>query len=119
MTEHKGSTSLFAIFLLSLYSLFLFPYTIYRVFGGGSEETVVQPYVQVGSPAQAPATGCTSQEPKLDCLSRGAWCSSSPQLHRVNRRRVRRRAICASCSIRVRARGSGGVGWVQDCCSVL
>ncbi|KAG2451784.1 hypothetical protein HYH02_003562 [Chlamydomonas schloesseri] len=46
MTEHKGSTSLFAIFLLSLYSLFLFPYTIYRLFGGGSEETVVQPYVQ-------------------------------------------------------------------------
>ncbi|KAG2441769.1 hypothetical protein HXX76_003382 [Chlamydomonas incerta] len=46
MTEHKGSTSLFAIFLLSLYSLFLFPYTIYRVFGGGSEDTVVQPYVQ-------------------------------------------------------------------------
>ncbi|GFR50266.1 hypothetical protein Agub_g12453, partial [Astrephomene gubernaculifera] len=46
MVEHKGSTSLFAIFALSLYSLFLFPYTIYRISCGGSEETVVQPYLQ-------------------------------------------------------------------------
>ncbi|GLC39388.1 hypothetical protein PLESTM_000891300 [Pleodorina starrii] len=46
MTEHTGSTSLFAIFALSLYSLFLFPYTIYRVSCAGSEEAVVQPYLQ-------------------------------------------------------------------------
>ncbi|EFJ44468.1 molecular chaperone [Volvox carteri f. nagariensis] len=46
MVEHTGSTSLFAIFALSLYSLFLFPYTIYRLTCGASEETVVQPYLQ-------------------------------------------------------------------------
>ncbi|KXZ42319.1 hypothetical protein GPECTOR_162g134 [Gonium pectorale] len=46
MVEHKGSGSLFAIFALSLYSLFLFPYTIYRLCCGGAEETVVQPYLQ-------------------------------------------------------------------------
>lgn len=45
MVEHKGSTSLFAIFALSLYSLFIFPYTIYH-FCSASEETVVQPYLQ-------------------------------------------------------------------------
>ncbi|GIL50242.1 hypothetical protein Vafri_6471 [Volvox africanus] len=46
MVEHTGSTSLFAIFALSLYSLFLFPYTIYRLTCGASEEAVVQPYLQ-------------------------------------------------------------------------
>ncbi|GIL87084.1 hypothetical protein Vretimale_14247 [Volvox reticuliferus] len=46
MVEHTGSTSLFAIFALSLYSLFLFPFTIYRLTCGASEESVVQPYLQ-------------------------------------------------------------------------
>jgi hypothetical protein len=44
MTEHTGSQSLFAIFALSLYSLFLIPYTIYCIFNG--EDVVVQPYAQ-------------------------------------------------------------------------
>lgn len=36
--EHTGSTPMFAIFLLSMYSLFLIPYTLWRLGGGGSDE---------------------------------------------------------------------------------
>lgn len=46
MVEHKGSQSLFAIFALSIYSLFLGTYTIYRCCCG-SDEAVAQPYLQV------------------------------------------------------------------------
>ena len=47
MTEHKGSQPLFAIFALSLYTLFLGCYSIYH-FCAGADDTVVQPpYLQV------------------------------------------------------------------------
>ncbi|KAG2485811.1 hypothetical protein HYH03_015521 [Edaphochlamys debaryana] len=46
MVEHTGSTGLFAIFALSLYSLFIFPYTIYRLCNSGDDQAVVQPYLQ-------------------------------------------------------------------------
>jgi len=41
MEEASGSTPLFAVFLISLLSLFLFPYTLYILFGGGEDETKV------------------------------------------------------------------------------
>ena len=36
-SDHTGSTPMFAIFVLSLYSLYLIPYTIYKLCGGSSE----------------------------------------------------------------------------------
>jgi translocation protein SEC63 len=42
MEEASGSTPLFAVFLISLLSLFLFPYTLYILFGGGEDETKVR-----------------------------------------------------------------------------
>ena len=39
MTDHTGSTGLFTIFLLALYSLVLIPYTIYYLCAAGPEGT--------------------------------------------------------------------------------
>lgn len=41
-----ASSGLFAVFLLSIYSLFLIPYTIYRLCGAEDEATT-QPVVKV------------------------------------------------------------------------
>ena len=38
-TEHTGNTAMFAIFILAIYSLGLFPYTIYRFFFASDEQT--------------------------------------------------------------------------------
>ena len=43
MVEQTGSSPLFAIFVLSLLSLALIPYTIYRFTNQGSAEDVVKP----------------------------------------------------------------------------
>lgn len=43
---HTGNTSLFAVFALSIYSLFLFPYSCYSLCCRSDEE-VVQPFLQV------------------------------------------------------------------------
>ncbi len=70
MVEHKGSTSLFAIFALSLYSLFIIPYTIYH-FCSASEETVVQPYLQV---RRRSAVAATAMEARfIDCVQTLSW----------------------------------------------
>ncbi|KAK2079921.1 hypothetical protein QBZ16_002316 [Prototheca wickerhamii] len=42
-SDHTGSTPMFAIFVLSLYSLYLIPYTIYKLCGG-SLENVSKPW---------------------------------------------------------------------------
>ena len=45
MAEQQGSSPMFAIFVLSLLSLALFPYTIYRFCNAGdAEEGVVKPW---------------------------------------------------------------------------
>ena len=45
MAEQQGSSPMFAIFVLTLLSLALFPYTIYRFCNGGDEEeAVVKPW---------------------------------------------------------------------------
>lgn len=51
MAENQAASSgLFAVFMLSIYSLFLIPYTIYRLCAGGDEVTT-QPVVKVGTAA--------------------------------------------------------------------
>ena len=37
--DNTGSTPMFAIFLLSIFSLLLIPYTLYKLCGGGGEDT--------------------------------------------------------------------------------
>lgn len=49
MAENAASSGLFAVFLLSIYSLFLIPYTIYRLCAGADEVTT-QPVVKVSVP---------------------------------------------------------------------
>lgn len=44
MAEQQGSSPMFAIFVLSLLSLALFPYTIYRFCNSGEGEEVVKPW---------------------------------------------------------------------------
>lgn len=45
MAEQQGSSPMFAIFVLTLLSLALFPYTIYRFCNNGDEEeAVVKPW---------------------------------------------------------------------------
>ncbi len=44
MAEQQGSSPMFAIFVLSLLSLALFPYTIYRFCNTGDAEEVVKPW---------------------------------------------------------------------------
>jgi translocation protein SEC63 len=39
--ETTGSTPMFAIFLLSMYSLFLIPITLYKLSGGSNDEAEV------------------------------------------------------------------------------
>lgn len=39
-SDHTGSTPMFAIFILSLYSLYLIPYTLYKLCGSGSDDKV-------------------------------------------------------------------------------
>jgi hypothetical protein len=48
MAENAASSGLFAVFLLSIYSLFLIPYTIYRFCSAG-EDVTTQPVVKVSS----------------------------------------------------------------------
>lgn len=43
--EASGSTPLFAVFLLSIYSIFLIPYTLIKLFGGDGEEGEVRSVV--------------------------------------------------------------------------
>ena len=38
--ETSGSTPLFAVFLLSIFSIILIPYTLYAVFGGEDDKEV-------------------------------------------------------------------------------
>jgi len=46
MAENTASSGLFAVFLLSIYSLFLIPYTIYRLCSA-EEDVTTQPVVKV------------------------------------------------------------------------
>ena len=49
MAENAGSSPLFAVFFLSVYTLFLIPYTIYRGCVAASPEDVVRPWEAVSS----------------------------------------------------------------------
>jgi len=40
--EASGSTPLFAVFLLSIISIFLIPYTLYALFGGEDDDKNVR-----------------------------------------------------------------------------
>ena len=57
MAEQQGSSPMFAIFVLSLLSLALFPYTIYRFCNTGDAEEVVKPW-QVLRPSVSCAVMC-------------------------------------------------------------
>lgn len=46
MEEASGSTPLFGVFILSLYSIFIFPYTLTKLFGGEGDATEVGPMIQ-------------------------------------------------------------------------
>eukprot|EP01023_Acetabularia_acetabulum_P010188 TRINITY_DN1465_c0_g1_i11.p1 TRINITY_DN1465_c0_g1~~TRINITY_DN1465_c0_g1_i11.p1 ORF type:complete len:738 (-),score=200.44 TRINITY_DN1465_c0_g1_i11:1178-3391(-) len=49
MVEHRGSSTLFAVFILSILMLFLVPYTIYKIcFKKSKDEEVVQPWEEDG-----------------------------------------------------------------------
>ena len=45
MGEEKGNSSLFAVFVLSLLTLALIPWTIYKTCGSGGSEQVAQPWL--------------------------------------------------------------------------
>ena len=45
MGEEKGNSSLFAVFVLSLLTLALIPWTIYKTCGSGGAEQVAQPWL--------------------------------------------------------------------------
>ncbi len=47
MVEQAGSSPLFAVFFLSVFSLFLIPYTIYKLCVAASPEEVVRPWEAV------------------------------------------------------------------------
>lgn len=51
MAEQEGSSPLFAIFFLSIYSLLLIPLTIYRLCNAASSENVVKPWEAVRRPS--------------------------------------------------------------------
>lgn len=53
---HTGNTGLFAVFALSIYSLFLFPYSCYSLCCR-SDEQVVQPFLQVRPRTRGPRSG--------------------------------------------------------------
>lgn len=40
--DHTGSTPLFAIFIFSFFSLYIIPYTLYRLFGSIEDEERVR-----------------------------------------------------------------------------
>jgi translocation protein SEC63 len=42
--EHKGNSAMFGIFILSVYSLFLIPFTLYRVCSASDEAEAAQPW---------------------------------------------------------------------------
>ena len=45
----QGSSPLFAVFFLSIYSLFVIPYTIYKLCHAASPDEVVKPWESVRS----------------------------------------------------------------------
>jgi translocation protein SEC63 len=47
MGETEGSSPLFVIFILSIYSLFLIPFTIYKLCVAAAPDEVVKPWEQV------------------------------------------------------------------------
>ena len=47
--QQEGSSPLAAIFFLSIYSLLLIPFTIYRLCNAASSEDVVKPWEAVGT----------------------------------------------------------------------
>lgn len=51
----QGSSTLFAVFLFSILSLFLIPYTLYRLCSGGEDGSEdVKPWEEVGNLTQKP-----------------------------------------------------------------
>jgi hypothetical protein len=54
--EHTGNSAMFGIFVLSIYSLFLIPFTLYRVCAGSEEEEAAQPW-QASAAAAARTPG--------------------------------------------------------------
>jgi hypothetical protein len=77
MADNPASSGLFAVFLLSIYSLVLIPYTIYSLCASGDEATT-QPVVKVGpsrcvflGPRPRPAT-CSQPADQHTCLAKSS-----------------------------------------------
>lgn len=52
MADHRGSSTLFAIFILAIYSLLLIPYTLSYLCSSSDEQ--VQPFVEKKKKKQSP-----------------------------------------------------------------
>ena len=56
---------MFGIFVLSVYSLFLIPFTLYRICGASEEEEGAQPWQASGDGAPLPAGALIRQHRRL------------------------------------------------------
>jgi translocation protein SEC63 len=61
MVEQAGSSPLFAVFFLSVFSLFLIPYTIYKLCVAASPEEVVRPWEAVSALTEPASTRTAEQ----------------------------------------------------------
>jgi len=58
--ESQGNSPLFAVFFLSLYSLFVIPYTIYKLCNAASADDVVKPWEAVRVLDHPLRSGCAA-----------------------------------------------------------
>lgn len=76
MPEQAGSSPLFAVFFLSVFSLFLIPYTIYKLCVAASPDDVVKPWEAVRLVTCAPSNsspvllGCSIVHVHFTCKER-------------------------------------------------
>ncbi len=57
MEEQAGSSPLFAVFVLSVFSLFLIPFTVYKLCVAAAPDEVVKPWESV-SPSRKSRSRC-------------------------------------------------------------
>lgn len=71
----QGSSPLFAVFFLSIYSLFVIPYTIYKLCHAASPDEVVKPWELVRSYSFCNrAEPAASSDPNLLCRTAALLC---------------------------------------------
>lgn len=63
MEEQAGSSPLFAVFVLSVYSLFLIPYTIYKLCVAAAPDEVVKPWESVSYSPQSTCLLLSESQP--------------------------------------------------------